>query len=77
MAQLLERITLHCSEVVVTEEVVKTAAGNEYSGKEVMKLLLEQRGADVDITEEVVKVAAGKVWTGGHDSDPVGRRGRT
>jgi hypothetical protein len=31
-------------DVVVTEEVVKAAAGNKYSGKEVVQLLLEHRG---------------------------------
>ena len=44
--------------MIITEEVVKAAAGNEESGKEVMTLLLEQRGADVMITEEVMKAAA-------------------
>ena len=42
----------------IRKEVVKAAAGNEGNGKEVMTLLLEQRGADVVITEEVVKAAA-------------------
>ena len=43
---------------IISEEVVKAAAGNEENGKEVMTLLLEQRGADVMITEGVVKAAA-------------------
>jgi hypothetical protein len=43
----------------VTVEVVKAAAANEDSGKEVMALLLDRRGGDVTITEEVVKAAAG------------------
>jgi hypothetical protein len=43
----------------IGEEVVKAAAGNERNGKEVMTLLLEQRGADVVVTEEVLKAAAG------------------
>ena len=43
---------------IISEEVVKAAAGNSGNGKEVMTLLLEQRGADVMITEEVVKAAA-------------------
>jgi hypothetical protein len=37
--------------------VVKAAVGNSQSGKEVMMLLLEKRGAEVQITEEVVKAA--------------------
>ncbi|CAG8981586.1 hypothetical protein HYALB_00010009 [Hymenoscyphus albidus] len=41
------------------KEVVKAAAGNKHNGKEVMMLLLEKRGADVVITEEIVKAAAG------------------
>ena len=50
---------------VITEEVIKAAAANEESGKEVMMLLLEKRGADVVITEEVIKAAAGN-WRNGH-----------
>lgn len=42
----------------ITEEVVKAAAGNEENGEEVMTLLLDRRGADVQITEEAVKAAA-------------------
>ena len=42
---------------IISEEVVKAAAGNSRNGKEVMTLLLEQRGADMMITEEVVKAA--------------------
>ena len=48
----------------IRKEVVKAAAGNEGNGKEVMTLLLEQRGADVVITEEVVKAAAGNGGNG-------------
>jgi hypothetical protein len=33
--------------VKVTEEVVKAAAGNWSSGKELMELLLQQRGAQL------------------------------
>ncbi|PVH75975.1 ankyrin [Cadophora sp. DSE1049] len=43
----------------IGEEVLKAAARNSSNGKEVMILLLGQRGADVVITEEVVKAAAG------------------
>ncbi|EDN97566.1 hypothetical protein SS1G_12418 [Sclerotinia sclerotiorum 1980 UF-70] len=50
--------------VLITEEVVKAAAGNLWSGKEVMMLLLDKRGADVVITEEVVKAAA-ENWESG------------
>ena len=35
-------------------EVVKADAWNNGNGKEVMALLLDQRGADVRITEEMV-----------------------
>jgi hypothetical protein len=48
----------------LTAEVVKAAAGNSYNGKEMMTLLLDQRGADVQITEEVVKAAAGNKYNG-------------
>ena len=43
----------------ITEEVVKTAAGNFESGKDVMVLLLDHRGNEVKITGEVVEVVAG------------------
>ena len=49
---------------IISEEVVKAGAGNSWKGKEVMTLLLEQRGADVMITEEVVKAAAGNEENG-------------
>jgi hypothetical protein len=39
--------------------VVRAAAGNADNRKEVMALLLKQRGEEVHITEEVVKAAAG------------------
>jgi hypothetical protein len=48
--------------VVVTEEVLKAAARNEGNGREVMRLLLEQPGADLVITQEVVTVAAGNLY---------------
>jgi hypothetical protein len=50
--------------VVITEEVVKVAVGNEWNGKEVMTVLLEQCGVDVVITEEVMKAAAGNKESG-------------
>jgi hypothetical protein len=43
--------------------VVKAAAGN---GKEVIALLLDQRGDQITITEEVVKAAAGN-WENGKE----------
>ncbi|OCL07799.1 hypothetical protein AOQ84DRAFT_389280 [Glonium stellatum] len=52
--------------IEITEGVVKAAAGNRRSGKEVMALLLNRRGADVRITEEVVKAAAGN-WSSGKE----------
>ncbi|KAF2176608.1 hypothetical protein K469DRAFT_812982 [Zopfia rhizophila CBS 207.26] len=61
MALLLDQ---RGADVVITEEVVKAAAGNEGSGMEVMTLLLDRRGADVVITEEVVKAAAGNGGSG-------------
>jgi hypothetical protein len=35
------------ADVKITEEVIKAAAGNEGSGKEVMMLLLDHTGVDV------------------------------
>ena len=52
------------ADVVIMEEVVKAAAGNKESGKEVMMVLLEQQGVDVVITEEVVKAGAGNSGSG-------------
>ena len=57
-------ILLNNKLTIISEEVVKAAAGNFGNGKEVMTLLLEQRGADVMITEEVVKAAAGNSGNG-------------
>ncbi|KAH6662692.1 hypothetical protein B0J14DRAFT_685218 [Halenospora varia] len=48
----------------IEEEVVKAAAGNEESGKEVTILLLQHHGADIVITEEVVKAVAGNGKSG-------------
>jgi ankyrin repeat protein len=50
--------TAATTEVAVTKEVVITAAGNWNNGKEIMALLLEQRGSEVEITNEVVAAAA-------------------
>ncbi|KAI4222446.1 MAG: hypothetical protein L6R40_008585 [Gallowayella cf. fulva] len=52
------------ADVQITEGVVKAAAGNYWSGKEIMTLLLDRRGADVQITEGVVKAAAGNRTSG-------------
>ncbi|KAF7862501.1 hypothetical protein EAF04_007374 [Stromatinia cepivora] len=51
-------LELEGGNVVITEEVLKTAAGSD-RGWEMMKLLFEKRGAEVVITEEVLKTAAG------------------
>lgn len=44
----------------MTDKVVKAAAENEGSGQDVMELLLEKRGDEVQITGKVVKAAAGR-----------------
>jgi len=59
-------VLINNKRTLIEEHVVKAAAGNEETGKEVMMLLLEQRGADVVITEEVVKAAAGN-WGSGKE----------
>jgi hypothetical protein len=51
-------------DVVITDEVVKAAAGNSEIGMGVMELLLNRRGDDVVITDEVVKAAAGNSDSG-------------
>ncbi|RYP44113.1 hypothetical protein DL770_011510 [Monosporascus sp. CRB-9-2] len=62
---VMEKLLTYCGdEVKITEEVVKAAAGNEYSSKETMALLLDQCGTEVKITDEVVKVAAGNEGSG-------------
>ncbi|KAH1809920.1 hypothetical protein KXX35_007109, partial [Aspergillus fumigatus] len=61
IALLLEK---HGDEVMITEEVVKAAAGNEEGGERVMALLLEKRGGEVMISKEVVRAAAGNEWSG-------------
>ncbi|KAM3453872.1 hypothetical protein MY8738_009194 [Beauveria namnaoensis] len=43
---------------VITRKVALLAARNKKNGKEVMALLLKQRGDEITITEEVVKAAA-------------------
>lgn len=48
----------------IGKEVVKAAAGNSRNGKEVMRLLLGERGTDIQITEEVVKAAVGNFKNG-------------
>jgi hypothetical protein len=50
--------------IVIRKEVVKVAVGNSRNRKEVMMLLLEQQGADVQIIEKVVKAAAGNYGNG-------------
>ncbi|KAF7874621.1 uncharacterized protein EAF02_008598 [Botrytis sinoallii] len=43
--------------VVITEEVMKAAAGNPHYGKEVIKFLLQKRGEEIIITEQILEVA--------------------
>jgi len=56
LRELLDHATIQ--RIKVTDKVVKVAAGNTGSGKEVMELLLEKRGNEVEITTEVVKAVA-------------------
>ena len=42
---------------------MQAAAGNEYHGKDIIALLLEKRGDDVQITEDVVEAAAGNEYS--------------
>jgi hypothetical protein len=49
------------AEVVITEELMKVAAGNKREGVRLMWLLLEKRGAEVVITEEILKAAVGHI----------------
>ncbi|KAF2740308.1 hypothetical protein EJ04DRAFT_548375 [Polyplosphaeria fusca] len=51
-ASLAKLLTLVQPRVEVTQEAVVAAAGNYSNGEEVMALLLEQRGSDVEITNE-------------------------
>ena len=60
LRELLDHATIQ--RIKVTDEVVKVAVRNTGSGKEVMELLLEKRGNEVEITTEVVKAAAGNYW---------------
>jgi hypothetical protein len=41
----------------ITDEVVKTAAGNRWNGKEVMAVLLDRSGDKINITGEAIKVS--------------------
>lgn len=61
MALLLEQ---HGSDVIITEGVIKAAAGNTKSGKQMMWLLLSHQGSELRITEEVVRAAAGNATNG-------------
>ena len=61
---ILVLITNKLTEII--EEVVKAAAENKYSGKEVIRLLLNRLSNDVKITEDVVKTAAGN-WNSGKE----------
>ena len=53
---LLQLIRMNVS---LSPETMLAAAGNYRSGKEVITLLLDRRGAQITITEEVVQAAAG------------------
>ncbi|KFY17970.1 hypothetical protein V492_00220, partial [Pseudogymnoascus sp. VKM F-4246] len=57
--------------IEITENVVEAATGNERSGKEVVTLLLDQRGDDVRITDNVVKAAARNRGDDVHITDDV------
>jgi len=50
--------------VHITTEVVVAAAGNTYSGRMVMQLLLDSRPEEVHITPDVVVAAAGNTHSG-------------
>ncbi|KAH7132739.1 hypothetical protein EDB81DRAFT_114385 [Dactylonectria macrodidyma] len=52
------------ADIQITEDVVKSAAGNWRSGEKVMALLLDKGGAEIQITEDVVKAAAGNGLSG-------------
>ncbi|SPJ73916.1 uncharacterized protein FTOL_03646 [Fusarium torulosum] len=57
---------LSSDNVRITEAVAKAAAHNWENGKEVIGLLLDQRGDQVTITEDVVKAAASN-WGNGKE----------
>ncbi|KAF7539331.1 hypothetical protein G7054_g2214 [Neopestalotiopsis clavispora] len=48
----------------ITKEVVQAAAKNESSGRQVMEVLLQEKGHEIQITERVVRAAAGN-WDSG------------
>lgn len=54
----------HGKQSKVTESVIKAAAANKKSGRDVMELLLKQHGAEVKITEAVVEAAANNRFNG-------------
>ncbi|TEY32598.1 hypothetical protein BOTCAL_0717g00010 [Botryotinia calthae] len=56
--------SLYSEMVLITRDEVEAVAGNEESGKEMMMLLFEKRGADVVITEEVMEAAVGNKESG-------------
>jgi hypothetical protein len=53
-ASLTVLLKLDRQYIQITEEVVEAAAGNYSSGEQVMTLLLDRRGADIQITEKAV-----------------------
>ncbi|KAK2061333.1 hypothetical protein LY76DRAFT_644041 [Colletotrichum caudatum] len=50
----------------MTRVVIKAAAANEESGKDIMALLLDKRGDNIQITKEIVKAAA-ENWGNGQE----------
>ncbi|OBS15059.1 hypothetical protein FPOA_14076 [Fusarium poae] len=48
----------------VNEKVLERAAGNIESGKEILALLFDKRGDEIQITEGVVEAAAGNIISG-------------
>lgn len=44
-------------EIKMTEDVLKTAAGNRYSGLEIVTLFLDKYGHEIEMTEDIFKAA--------------------
>ena len=60
-----DHLCLKGADVQITEKVVVVAAaGNYWSGKDIITLLLDRQGADVQITEVVVIAAVGNSGSG-------------
>lgn len=69
--RVLEKLLNHpkAKSLRVTGEVLQIAGGS-YSGYEMMKMLLQERGSEVKITEEVVQMAK-HFWVPGDEKDEV------